>query len=96
MGKSLILSLSFSGYFTSRPGLKGHVRKCNSHLQACKQLEAVHNGFEDSGLSSIKLRELLFSLSGSDIHTRFLNVSVTIYKVCRKRVPNKIILISMS
>ena len=41
-------------------------------------MEAAHNGFEDSGLSSIKLRELLFSLSGSDIHTLFLTVSVVL------------------
>ena len=45
------------GYFTSRPALKGYVRGCNSLLQACKQLEAIHNGL-NNGLSSIKLRKI--------------------------------------
>ena len=45
-----------SGYFTSRPAIKGYVRMCNAHLQACKQLEAVHNGMGANGPSSVKLR----------------------------------------
>ena len=30
-----------SGYFTSRPALKGYVRELNSLLQVCKQLEVM-------------------------------------------------------
>ena len=30
--------LFISGYFTSRPALKGYVRRMNSLLQSCKQL----------------------------------------------------------
>ena len=44
------------GYFTSRPAIKRYERMCNAHLQACKQLEAIHNGLGDQGPSSIKLR----------------------------------------
>ena len=46
-----------AGYFTSRPGLKGYVRRCNNHLQACKQLEAINNGFQDNKPSSMLLSE---------------------------------------
>ena len=44
------------GYFTSRPAIKRYERMCNAHLQACKQLEAIHNGLGDQGPSSIELR----------------------------------------
>lgn len=30
----------FSGYFTSRPALKGYVREMNNLLQVCKHMEA--------------------------------------------------------
>jgi hypothetical protein len=30
-----------SGYFTSRPALKGYVRELNSLLQVCNQLEVL-------------------------------------------------------
>uniref|UniRef100_A0A1X7VKL5 Alpha-mannosidase n=1 Tax=Amphimedon queenslandica TaxID=400682 RepID=A0A1X7VKL5_AMPQE len=49
----------WTGYFTSRPALKGYVRQCNAHLQACKQLEAIHNGMGDKGPSSIKLQQAM-------------------------------------
>ena len=45
------------GYFTSRPAIKGYVRQCNAHLQACKQLEAIHNGMGENEPSSVKLRK---------------------------------------
>ena len=50
----------FEGYFSSRPGLKGYVRKCNNHLQACKQLEAIHNGFPSNKPSSMALSEYYY------------------------------------
>uniref|UniRef100_H2Z3Z0 Alpha-mannosidase n=1 Tax=Ciona savignyi TaxID=51511 RepID=H2Z3Z0_CIOSA len=31
----------WTGYFTSRPGLKGYVRESNKYLQVCNQLETV-------------------------------------------------------
>lgn len=31
----------WTGYFTSRPALKGYVRSCNTFLQTCKQLEVL-------------------------------------------------------
>lgn len=31
----------WTGYFTSRPTLKGYVRDCNNVLQTCKQVEAA-------------------------------------------------------
>uniref|UniRef100_A0A1X7VI80 alpha-mannosidase n=1 Tax=Amphimedon queenslandica TaxID=400682 RepID=A0A1X7VI80_AMPQE len=49
----------WSGFFTSRPALKGYVRQCNAHLQACKQLEAIHNGMGDNGPSSVKLQKAM-------------------------------------
>ncbi|XP_019848841.1 PREDICTED: lysosomal alpha-mannosidase-like [Amphimedon queenslandica] len=49
----------WTGYFTSRPALKGYVRQCNAHLQACKQLEAIHNGMGDNGPSSVKLQQAM-------------------------------------
>ena len=42
-----------SGYFTSRPALKGYVRKCNNRLQVCKQLEAIVNGLPNGQPSSL-------------------------------------------
>ena len=41
---------------TSRPALKGYVRKCNNRLQVCKQLEAIVNGVPDQ--SSTKFSKL--------------------------------------
>ena len=56
-----LLLVFYAGYFSSRPGLKGYARTCNAHLQACKQLEAIHNGMGNNGLSSVKLRmDLLY------------------------------------
>uniref|UniRef100_A0A1X7U3R1 Alpha-mannosidase n=1 Tax=Amphimedon queenslandica TaxID=400682 RepID=A0A1X7U3R1_AMPQE len=49
----------WTGYFTSRPALKGYERLCNAHLQACKQLEAIHNGLGDQGPSSIELQRAM-------------------------------------
>lgn len=47
-----------TGYYTSRPALKRYVRLCNSHLQACKQLEAMNNvSTNDRSNSSRTLRE---------------------------------------
>ena len=34
----------WSGYFTSRPALKGMIREANSQLQACKQVHALFGG----------------------------------------------------
>ena len=34
----------WSGYFTSRPTLKGMIRDANSNLQACKQVHALYGG----------------------------------------------------
>ena len=45
------------GYFTSRPALKGYVRRCNNQLQVCKQLEAIVNGFS-SGPTSMKFSKI--------------------------------------
>ena len=44
----------WTGYFTSRPALKGYVRTSNNVLQACKQMETFHGSFKD-GLSSVTL-----------------------------------------
>eukprot|EP00731_Ephydatia_muelleri_P005571 Em0002g1747a len=46
----------WTGYFTSRPALKGYTRVCNGILQACKQLEAIHNGFPGQTPSSVDLQ----------------------------------------
>ena len=46
----------WTGYFTSRPALKGYVRTSNNVLQACKQLEAIHSSFEDK-VSSMAMRK---------------------------------------
>ena len=45
----------WTGYFTSRPALKGYVQMCNNILQACKQLEAIRNGMQ--AISSRILRK---------------------------------------
>ena len=52
-----LLFVFYAGYFSSRPGLKGYARTCNAHLQACKQLEAIHNGMGNNGPSSVNLRK---------------------------------------
>ncbi|XP_039250452.2 lysosomal alpha-mannosidase-like [Styela clava] len=57
----------WTGYFTSRPALKGYVRESNKLLQVCKQMEALTQGFSSSGkkqaktgtVSSQKLREAM-------------------------------------
>ncbi|XP_063446500.1 lysosomal alpha-mannosidase-like isoform X2 [Mytilus trossulus] len=33
----------WTGYFTSRPALKGYVRQSNNYLQVCKQLDTIGN-----------------------------------------------------
>ena len=38
----------WTGYFTSRPTLKGYVRTCNGVLQTCKQMEAFLPGKHSS------------------------------------------------
>ncbi|XP_065912001.1 lysosomal alpha-mannosidase-like [Dysidea avara] len=45
----------WTGYFTSRVGLKGYVHYLNGHLQTCRQLEAIHGMF--STMSPQKLAE---------------------------------------
>ena len=37
----------WTGYFTSRPALKGMIRAANSQLQACKQIHVLHEGEVD-------------------------------------------------
>uniref|UniRef100_A0A1X7VJH7 Alpha-mannosidase n=1 Tax=Amphimedon queenslandica TaxID=400682 RepID=A0A1X7VJH7_AMPQE len=59
----------WSGYLSSRPGLKGYARKCNAHLQACKQLEAIHNGMGDNGPSSVKLQHAVGEVQHHDAIT---------------------------
>ncbi|XP_078576535.1 lysosomal alpha-mannosidase-like [Branchiostoma floridae x Branchiostoma japonicum] len=51
----------WSGYFTSRPAIKGYVRECNNFLQVCKQLEVIAGPlpFTNGGLSSQKFREAM-------------------------------------
>jgi lysosomal alpha-mannosidase len=49
----------WTGYFTSRPALKGYVRKSNSLLQSCKQLEAVNPKYSDIWPSSITLQRAM-------------------------------------
>ena len=44
----------WTGYFTSRPALKGYTRVCNNILQGCKQLEAIHNGFQSVSSKSLR------------------------------------------
>ena len=36
-----VIIIILSGYFTSRPALKGYVRELNSLLQVCNQLEVL-------------------------------------------------------
>ena len=36
---------------------QGYIRKLNNFLQACKQLEALHDGFPEKGPSSVSLRK---------------------------------------
>jgi len=40
----------WTGYFTSRPALKGYVRQCNNFLQTCKQLDIL--GQLDTGFDA--------------------------------------------
>ncbi|KAL5505251.1 hypothetical protein EMCRGX_G006653 [Ephydatia muelleri] len=44
----------WTGYFTSRPALKGYVQVCNNILQACKQLEAIRNGVQATSSRSLQ------------------------------------------
>ena len=46
-------SCFWTGYFTSRPALKGYVRELNSFLQSCRHLEF----FSTRPVSSVKFRE---------------------------------------
>ena len=48
----------WTGYFTSRPGLKGYVRELNSFLQTCRHMEFFTNG-DHHGLSSDKLTKAM-------------------------------------
>lgn len=48
----------WTGYFTSRPSLKGYVRKSNNLLQICKQLEVLAN-FKTSNVGSFTLRDAM-------------------------------------
>ena len=45
----------WTGYFTSRPTLKGYVRSMNNFLQACKHIEVMYP-HEPEGVSSENLR----------------------------------------
>ncbi|XP_038060793.1 lysosomal alpha-mannosidase-like [Patiria miniata] len=54
----------WTGYFTSRPGLKGYVRETNNFLQVCKQLE-VWGSF----LPNLKLQ------TNSNILRKFMGVA---------------------
>ncbi|XP_078660424.1 lysosomal alpha-mannosidase-like isoform X1 [Branchiostoma floridae x Branchiostoma belcheri] len=51
----------WSGYFTSRPAIKGYVRECNNFLQVCKQLEVIAGPlpFKNGGPSSQRFREAM-------------------------------------
>eukprot|EP00092_Neocalanus_flemingeri_P035232 GFUD01038336.1.p1 GENE.GFUD01038336.1~~GFUD01038336.1.p1 ORF type:complete len:974 (+),score=218.88 GFUD01038336.1:74-2995(+) len=44
----------WTGYFTSRPALKGMIRQANSLLQACKQIHSRHGTIGDKGLETAK------------------------------------------
>jgi hypothetical protein len=42
----------WTGYFTSRPALKGYVRKASAYLQAARQLNVlVHGGVNNTALA---------------------------------------------
>lgn len=49
----------WTGYFVSRPALKGYVRKMSNHLQTCRQLEALTLKKRDATypLASLELSE---------------------------------------
>ena len=47
-----------SGFFTSRPALKGYIRKLSSLLQTCKQLEAFAQILQIKRLTSASSRRL--------------------------------------
>ncbi|XP_071483413.1 lysosomal alpha-mannosidase-like [Diadema antillarum] len=51
----------WSGYFVSRPAIKGYVRESNNLLQVCKQLEVFTgpSSFKKSGVTSERLREAM-------------------------------------
>ncbi|XP_072039219.1 lysosomal alpha-mannosidase-like [Amphiura filiformis] len=49
----------WSGYFSSRPGLKGFVRKSNNILQVCKQLEVLSAGNFSTDAESDTLKRAL-------------------------------------
>ena len=46
----------WTGYFTSRPTLKGYVRDCNNVLQVCKHVEAAATPRDKLGATSELLR----------------------------------------
>ena len=45
----------WTGYFTSRPTLKGYIRESNNVLQACKQIESLEEP-NANGVTSEKLK----------------------------------------
>ncbi|XP_072039300.1 lysosomal alpha-mannosidase-like [Amphiura filiformis] len=47
----------WTGYFTSRPAIKGYVRQANNFLQICKQLEVL-GGMQKTG-SSVTLKKAM-------------------------------------
>ena len=49
----------WSGYFTSRPALKGYVREMNSFLQTCRHFEQYVGGPGQSGMTSDKLAQAM-------------------------------------
>ncbi|XP_065891997.1 lysosomal alpha-mannosidase-like [Dysidea avara] len=49
----------WTGYFTSRPALKGYVRYNNALLQVGKQIEAMHGGFYDNNPSCDRLAKAM-------------------------------------
>lgn len=48
----------WTGYFTSRPAVKGYVRRANNFLQVCKQLEVLGNMKQDMS-SSMTLKKAM-------------------------------------
>eukprot|EP01083_Nonionella_stella_P296767 1008069_1 len=60
----------WTGYFTSRPSLKGSVRKANNILQACKQLHALTRDEGGNGsLQVLSLEEAMGILQHHDAVT---------------------------
>jgi len=49
----------WTGYFTSRPALKGYIRESNNFLQACKQMESFQGITMEQNPSSSFLRRAM-------------------------------------